>query len=81
MGVRLAAARLALGVEMEAWKLNKARGPCLLALELGPTHHQLALDSVVRRATESGEPQNPNMKNVLCGDRIGYEGLGSIIDR
>ena len=48
VGVRPAAARLALGVEMEGWKLNKARGPCLLALELGPTHHQLALDSAVR---------------------------------
>ena len=31
VGVRPAAARLALGVEMEGWKLNKARGPCLLA--------------------------------------------------
>ena len=49
-GVRPTAARLALGVEMEGWKLNRACGLCSLALELGPVQYQLARDSVVGRA-------------------------------
>ena len=60
-GVRPAAARLALGVEMEGWKLNRACGLCSLALEPGPVQYQLARDSVVGRALRAGKP-NLNMK-------------------
>ena len=61
-GVRLGAARLALGgVEMEGWKLNRACGLCSLALELGPVQYQLARDSVVGRALRAEKP-NLNMK-------------------
>ena len=60
-GVRPAAARLALGVEMEGWKLNRACGLCSLALEPGPVQYQLARDSVVGRALRAEKP-NLNMK-------------------